>query len=150
MLQGYCAPVPQLRPVAGTSGGPVAKTPISQCVGLGFDPLRFSQGTKSHMLQLRPGTAKQWNILKRIINKNKMNSIKKQKRPDATKYKKSTIYQVFYTHIKTYIVLYVNYISIKLEDKMGIFIVKTKKHVSLKNSAVLPQGSSVILSFIVF
>ena len=41
--------------------------------------------------------------------------------------KKSTIYQVFYTHIKTYIVLYVNYISIKLEEKNGNFHSKHKK-----------------------
>ena len=36
-------------------GGLVAKTPPSQCRGLGFIP---AQGTRSHMLQLRPGAAK--------------------------------------------------------------------------------------------
>ena len=36
-------------------GGPVAKTLCSQCKGLGSIP---GQGTRAHMLQLRPGTAK--------------------------------------------------------------------------------------------
>ena len=36
-------------------GGPTAKTLCSQCRGPGLIP---DQGTGSHMLQLRPGTAK--------------------------------------------------------------------------------------------
>ena len=40
------------------SGGPVAKTPCSQCRGLGLDSQCEGQGTRSSMLQLRPGAAK--------------------------------------------------------------------------------------------
>ena len=39
--------------------------------------------------------------------------------------KKSTIYQVFYTHIKTYSAVCQLYLN-KMKKKMGIFIVKTK------------------------
>ena len=38
-----------------TSGGPMIKTPHTQCRGPGSIP---GQGTRSHMPQLRPGTAK--------------------------------------------------------------------------------------------
>ena len=39
-----------IRWVHGDPGGPVAKTPCSQCRGPRFDP---GQGTRSHMLQLK-------------------------------------------------------------------------------------------------
>ena len=45
--------------------GPVAKTLSSQCKGLGSIP---GQGTRSHILKLRPSTSKQINILKNDLN----------------------------------------------------------------------------------
>ena len=39
----------------GFPGGPVAKTPLSQCRGQGLIP---GQGIRSHMPQLRPSAAK--------------------------------------------------------------------------------------------
>ena len=59
-------------------GGPVAKTPCSQCRGLGSTP---GQGTRSHMLQLRPCADK--------INKNKSYFLKKCKLSGLPKPSKS-------------------------------------------------------------
>ena len=53
---GFCLPRPQVNsPFCDLPSGPVAKTACCLCRGLGSIP---GQGTRCHMPQLRPGTAK--------------------------------------------------------------------------------------------